>query len=99
MILTSGIILLRSCLETELIALTIVRRVEPCLESYCRCEKDVEVEVLEEGNSWTANREQRTAKQQKGVKHLFPKVNAIMGREKFTVGDWGVGWGWAYNKP
>ena len=52
------------------------RRVEPCLEPYC--EKDVRVEVIEEGNSWTVNREQRTAKQQKGVKSLFPKVNIIM---------------------
>ena len=49
------------------------RGVEPCLESYC--EKDVQVEVIEEGNSWTVNREQRTAKQQKGVKSLFPIVN------------------------
>ena len=52
------------------------RRVEPCLESYC--EKDVQVEVIEEGNSWTVNREQRTAKQQKDVKSLFPEVNIIM---------------------
>ena len=38
-------------------------------------EKDVIVEVLEEGNSWTASREQRTVKQQKGVNCLCPKVN------------------------
>ena len=51
-------------------------RVQPCLESYC--EKDVQVEVIEEGSSWTVNREQRTAKQQKDVKPLFRKVNIII---------------------
>ena len=47
--------------------------VQPCLESYR--EKNVQVEVLEEGNSWTTNKQRTKNNQQKEGNPLLPKVN------------------------
>ena len=49
------------------------RTAEQWSESYH--ENDVRVEVLEEGNSWLTNREQRADKQQRGVYPSRRKVN------------------------
>ena len=49
------------------------RGTSPCLASYG--ERNARVVVLEEGNSWTTNRDQYQLKEQRPVSNLIPKVN------------------------
>ena len=62
------------------------RGVGKCSESFA--EKDVLVEVLEEGNSWSNNEEQRTAKQHKSFKTLCPKVK----ERNFFYSNYNIDW-------